>query len=347
MSVVFTQVTKAFGTEVAIGGLDLTVAPGSFTVITGPPKCGKSVLFRLLVGLETLDDGTIELDGVDISRMQPGQRKLGYVPQSFALYPNLNVRENIIYPLTLAKTTQAEIDRQLDRAVNMLSIRHLLDKTPDQLSGGEKQRTALARGLLKDANVFVLDDPLVGLDYKLRESLMEDLKKLRADIGATFIYATSDSVEALQLASDLVIMDIPGKILQHADPITTYRQPANARAMELLGFPRANLLPSKITGGKVVAGPLEIAVDYADQSDVTLGFRPEALQLSLASDGVGKVRLVEDIGSELIVYVDAGELSLTSVVSATAAKFALGDQVAISVASADVCLFDSHGALLQ
>lgn len=337
-------VSKRFGAEVALDQIEFAAADGSFTVICGPSKCGKSVLFRLLVGLETADAGVIELEGEDITHAQPGQRRIGYVPQSFALYPNLSVRDNIAYPLTLAKTPAAEIEQQVERACTMLSITHLLGKTPDQLSGGEKQRTALARGLLKNAKVFVLDDPLVGLDYKLRERLMDDLKELRSELGATFVYATSDSIEALRLASDLVVLDLHGKVQQQCDPVTAYRHPANARVMELLGFPRANLLSGTVAAGKIQAGPLTFALTANGASEVRVGFRPEALKLTTPTAGgaTARVHLVEDLGSEMVVYVDAAGQALTSVIAADANVPQLGEEIGINVAESDVHLFGLH-----
>ncbi|MBE7186250.1 MAG: ABC transporter ATP-binding protein, partial [Methylobacterium mesophilicum] len=174
MTVAFQSVTRTYKGRNALDGFELAVEPQSFTVICGPPAAGKSVLFRLLVGLEKPDAGRVLLAGRDITNLAPAERAIGYVPQSFALYPHLTVADNMAYPLRLAKAPREEVERRVDRAAGILSIRHLLGKTPDQLSGGEKQRVAVARGLLKDARVFVLDDPLVGLDYKLRERLMDE-----------------------------------------------------------------------------------------------------------------------------------------------------------------------------
>ncbi|MGO9810479.1 MAG: ABC transporter ATP-binding protein, partial [Isosphaeraceae bacterium] len=188
-SVAFRAVSKTYRGGAALDRFDLVVERESLTVICGPPGSGKSVLFRLLVGLETPDTGSIEIDGHDIAGLSAAQRPIGYVPQSFALYPHLRVYDNIAYPLTLARVPKDEIARRVDRAAGILSITHLLNKMPDQLSGGEKQRTALARGLLKEASLFVLDDPLIGLDFKLRERLMDELKSLRQELKATFLYA--------------------------------------------------------------------------------------------------------------------------------------------------------------
>ena len=303
----FKAVSKSYKNQTALDRFDLEVARQSFTVLCGPPKSGKSVLFRTLVGLEKPDAGRIELDGRDITDLPPAERSIGYVPQSFALYPHLTVFDNIAYPLALAGTARNETARRVDRAAGLLSITHLMNKTPDQLSGGEKQRTALARGLLKDATLFILDDPLVGLDYKLRERLMDELKGLREDLKATFLYATSDSLEALTVAQRLVVLD-RGRVVQHDDVIDLYHEPVHVRSLELVGFPRANVISGTAASGVVAAGPLRFPAP-ADLKDgaVSVGFRPEAIRLGQGRgiEGRGRVRLVENLGCELVVYVEA------------------------------------------
>lgn len=305
-AVSFRGVGKAFRGRPALDAVDLDIRPGSFTVLCGPPKSGKSVLCRVLVGLETPDAGSVSVGGRDITRLSPAARPIGYVPQSFALYPHFTVAANIAYALTLAGAPREEVRRRVDRAAALLSITHLLGKTPDQLSGGEKQRTALARGLLRDADVFVLDDPLVGLDYKLRERLMDELKALRQDLGATFVYATSDSLEALTMAQDLVVMDA-GRVVQHGDAIRLYDDPRHLRALELVGFPRANVIPGAVRDGMLAAGPLRVAARGLADGAVAVGLRPEALRRGSGAglDGVGRVTLVENLGGELVVYLEA------------------------------------------
>ena len=260
MSVTFEGVTRRFDGVDVIHDLHLEVPDGSFTVVTGPPKSGKSVLFRTLVGLETADAGRILINGEDIAEQKAPERRVGYVPQSFALYPHMSVARNIGYPMALARAPKGDIAERVDWAAAMLAISHLLDKTPDQLSGGEKQRVAVARGLLKEADVFVFDDPLVGLDYKLRERLMDDLRELREELGKTFLYGTADSVEAMTLATRLVVLD-GGRIVQEGATEEVYDEPRHPRAMELVGFPRANLLRGRIDEGVLRAGPIELPVE--------------------------------------------------------------------------------------
>lgn len=342
-SLAFRDLTKRYRGRPVIDHFDLDVEPQSFTVLCGPPKCGKSVLFRMLVGLEKPDAGQIMLGGEDITDRAPAARAIGYVPQSFALYPHLTVHDNIAYPLALAGVPRDEIARRVDRATSLLSIGHLVKKTPDQLSGGEKQRTALARGLLKDASLFVLDDPLVGLDYKLRERLMDELKALRHDLKATFLYATSDSLEALTMAQSLVVLD-RGRVIQQGDVIGLYHAPRHVRSLELVGFPKANVLTGVAAEGVVTAGPLRCPVGASvPDGPVTVGLRPEAIRLGPGRGvvGEGRVRLVENLGGELVVYVDAAGTDLVMSFPVTEAAAPVFDStIAFSFDPADLLVFD-------
>lgn len=345
-SISFQGVSKAYKGVPALDGVTLEVRAEGLTVLCGPPRSGKSVLCRLLAGLERPDAGRILLGGRDVTGLPPAERPVGYVPQSFALYPHLSVSDNIGYALALQKVAAAEIARRVDWAAGLLSITHLLKKTPDQLSGGEKQRTALARGLLRNAEVFVLDDPLVGLDYKLRERLMGELKDLRAELKATFLYATSDSLEALTMAQDLAVLDA-GRLVQHDEAIRLYDEPGHLRSLELVGFPRANVLDATVVNGMATAGPFRFPVRLpdAERNGIRVGLRPEALRHGTGRgiDGAGRVTLVENLGGELVVYLEAGGAQMVMAYPADAASTepGLGDDVALTIAPADVLLFDA------
>lgn len=325
--------SKRYGRRIALDGFDLAVADQSFTVLTGPPKSGKTTLLRIMAGLEAPDAGRVVAGGRDVTADGPAARPFGYVPQSFALYPHLTVRDNVAYPLALARAPRAAIDRAVDRAAAMLSIGHLMTKTPDQLSGGEKQRCAIARGLSRDAKVFLLDDPLVGLDYKLRERLMDELKDLRQTLGATFLYATSDSVEAMTMASDVAVIDA-GRIVQSGPVEAVYHRPAHARAMALLGFPRANLVPA------ASAGPL----GAPPAGTATLGIRPEALRLTPGGTDA-TVRLIEDLGGDVVAHLDARGLALTACLPADEAGW-LAEGATVGVTATDAVAFGADGARL-
>ncbi len=333
----FEGVSKAYRGVPALDRVDLDVAPGSFTVLCGPPRAGKSVLLRTLVGLEQPDAGRILFNGRDITDTPAADRTLGYVPQSFALFPHVSVFDNIAYPLVLQGVAKAEIARRVDEAAQLLRIGALLGKRPAQLSGGEKQRAAIARGILKNADIFILDDPLVGLDFKLRERLMDDLKDMRRALGATFIYATSDSLEALTMAETMAVLDA-GRLIQVGPVADVYEHPAHVRAAELIGFPRCNVLSGTASNGICVAGPFSFPVASGVAGPVQVAIRPEHLAVS---DGgaVGEVTLVEDLGAEAVVYLTIGGVGLVTLLPAIRARD-LGRTIALDLRAGAAMVFD-------
>ncbi len=325
----FQHIAKSYGATSVLSDINLTVETGDFMVVFGRPTSGKSVLVRLLTGLERPDQGRILLRGTDITYASPGERNIGYVPQSFALYPHLSVYANIAYPLKLAKASKAETDAAVQRASELLGISDLLKRKPDQLSGGQKQRVAIARGLVKQTNLYVLDDPLVGLDFKLRERLIDDLKRTQETLGVTFLYTTSDAVEAMMLASNIAVMDA-GVIAESGPPEQLYTIPMRAQSMKHIGFPQANFLDGTLSpgdgGSGIKTALFETGVTFtadetevvADGQSVTVGIRPEHILIGEdappgAIRTTAKVLLREDLGGEEIVYLNAEGILLTTV----------------------------------
>ncbi|PWE53093.1 ABC transporter ATP-binding protein [Metarhizobium album] len=343
------NVSKTFGKKKALDNVSLAVEEGSFTVMCGPPKAGKSLIFRILVGLETADEGRILLSGRDITDEPASRRNIGYVPQSFALYPHMSVFDNIAYPLHLAGAPREEVARKVDATVAMLSITHLVKKTPDQLSGGEKQRVAVARGLMKDAAVFVLDDPLVGLDYKLRERLMDEMKQLCEELRTTFFYATSDSLEALTLAQSFIVLD-DGRVVEKADVLSLYAEPQHVRSLELVGFPKANVLQATSAGGAVDLAGLKLAgPDGLAAGAVLAGIRPEDVRLdhSQALKTEGTVQIIEHLGSEIVVYLDVGGSPVTAAFAADGVVPPdLDSRIPVSVDPSRIMLFETASGRL-
>ena len=287
----------------------------TLTVLYGPSRAGKSVLLRVLVGLDQPDAGRILFDETDITALPAAARTIGYVPQSFALFPHMSVFDNIAYPLVLQGVSGGEIRSRVGQVAEMLRITSLLAQYPSQLSGGEKQRTAIARGTLKNASIFVLDDPLAGLDFKLRESLMDDLKDMRAELGATFLYATSDPLEALTVAERLIVLDA-GRIVETGTVEDIYYAPAHLRTAELVGYPRCNVLRGRLEGTTCVTALARFALAGAPQParDVAIAIRPEHVVFTPndkapghAIRGTGSIRLMENLGAESIVYLDVPE----------------------------------------
>ncbi|HHW84696.1 MAG TPA: ABC transporter ATP-binding protein [Chloroflexi bacterium] len=320
------HLAKSYGRKQILRDVNLSVEAGEFTVVFGLPASGKSVLVRLLTGLETPDQGSVLLRGADVTRLSAGERNIGYVPQSFALYPHFTVRQNIAYPLDLAHVAKAEIEPEVQRVAALLGIQELLDRKPDQLSGGQKQRVAIARGLVKRTDIYVLDDPLVGLDFKLRERLIDDLKRTQEMLKVTFIYTTSDAVESLMLASQIAVLD-GGEIIESGAPETLYANPQRTQTMHHVAFPQANLVGGLLrqqSGVQIIETSAFRTGFMREQpgqpgGEVQIGIRPEHIRIGQPR-GAGwlthnaKVLLREDLGGEEIVYLDANGLVLTTVV---------------------------------
>lgn len=324
------NISKGYSGTPVLTELTFSAMPGDLTVVYGPPASGKSVLVRVLTGLEQPDSGRIILRGQDMTHEAPAERNIGYVPQSFALYPHLSVRANISYPLDLAHVPAAETREVVATAAAMLNIEEHLDKKPDQLSGGQKQRVAIARGIAKRTDFFVLDDPLAGLDFKLREQLVDDLRGLNAATGASILYVTSDVIEAMTLADELAVLTA-GTVIEHGLPETLYREPRNLGTMGLVGFPPANFLRGSLEwrdgaiwcATSLFAFPADVPSN-TPPGDVVVGFRPERINHSHRTgdhDGANgrtlqfsaSIVLREDLGGEDIVYLTAGGESLTMV----------------------------------
>ncbi len=324
----FRDVTKEYRRKPVLEGLNFAIEAGTFTVIFGAPGCGKSVLLRLMIGLEKPTSGHIFMRDQEVTNVAPGERNIGYVPQMFALYPHYKVYDNIAYPLNLMGLPHRDADSIVRQAAEMLHITHLLQKYPDQLSGGEKQRVALARGIVKQTNLYVLDDPLTGLDFKLREQLFDDLQATQRALRATFVYTTSDPLEALMLAEHIIVLD-GGRVIEAGPLGQVYAAPQHARTMELLGFPTANFLKGTVEtrDGQVwcKTALFEFRLNGDQTSSVTKGqevsvaVRPQALKLNPEqAEGLcifpAQVVLQEDLGGELVVHLESGGLHLLSVV---------------------------------
>ncbi|MBV8868560.1 MAG: ABC transporter ATP-binding protein [Acetobacteraceae bacterium] len=336
-------ITKSYGRSRALDRVGLDMAPERLTVVCGPPGSGKSVLFRLIMGLERPDAGRIVVDQADITDLPPARRMIGYVPQSFALFPHMSVFDNVAYPLRLQGVDRTAVARRVAQAAEVLRITKLLAKRPSELSGGEKQRAALARGILKDAHVFILDDPLVGLDFKLRESLMEDLAEMRARLGATFLYATSDPLEALMMADDLVVLDA-GRVVDADRVDAVYATPRHLRAAELVGFPRCNVIPGQLRDGACATALLGFPVTPAGSgsADVAVAIRPEQITLAEnAPTGTGTVRLLENLGAECVVHFTAsGESLVTTAPSRAVAHLDIGAPYPFRLRPEGLLVFD-------
>jgi multiple sugar transport system ATP-binding protein len=309
------------GANTVIEALDLEVEPGEFIVLLGPSGCGKSTLLHTIAGLIDVADGSIEIGGQDMTWADPKDRGIALVFQSYALYPTMNVERNLSFGLRINGTPKAEIARRVARASEMLQLEPLLKRRPAQLSGGQRQRVAIGRAIVREAEVFLFDEPLSNLDAKLRTELRRELKQLHKRLGATMIYVTHDQVEAMTLATRTAVMR-GGVIQQIGTPAQVYAQPANLFVAAFLGSPGMNLLKGKLErSGDCVrfSTPyLDLDVSHypfkaepAAGLPCVLGIRPEDVQLGEESGHRASISLIEPMGNHRVIWLeyDGGQMS--------------------------------------
>ncbi|MGB7757169.1 MAG: ABC transporter ATP-binding protein [Salinisphaera sp.] len=313
-------VSKSFGRERVLDDINVSAGEAQLLVVCGLPSTGKTTLARIICGLEQPDAGTVRIADQDITGLKPASRNIGYVPQSFALFPNMSVYKNIAYPLLRARQKKSDIVAQVRHMAEMLGIDSLLDNRVDQISGGQKQRVAIARGLVKQCALYVLDDPLVGLDFKLREQLALDLRLLQKQIGATFLYLTGDPLEPLMLGDNVAVL-ADGRVQENAPAVDAYKSPKSDAMARVLGLPRANFIEAPLTdeGRRVSCDLFELQIDDPSSAPHTsdrirLMIRPEHVGYDNApTDAVqfsAEVRLIEDIGVDSVIHLQtaAGKL---------------------------------------
>jgi ABC-type sugar transport system ATPase subunit len=345
-------ISKAYKRKPVLSDVNLAIESGTFTVIFGGPGSGKSILQRLIVGLEKPDSGRVLLRGRDATGVIPSARNIGYIPQSFALYPHYSVFENIAYPLTLAGASRDDAKPVVGQAADLLKITHLLEKTPNQLSGGEKQRVAIARGIVKDTEIFIFDDPLTGLDFKLREQLFDDFRRLRDALNATFIYTTSDALETLMMADEIAVL-AEGRITEHGPTQAIFDKPQHAWTMRSLGFPESTLFEGTLHNGsdgyecrtKLFNFAVDLKSEGTPPATVVVGIRPQDLSVneSLAPNWIStpaSIILQEDLGGELALYLEKDGLSFESVLPHRKDHLLSGDEAVISVDPEKLVIFD-------
>jgi len=328
------------GDREIIRDLDLHVEPGEFLVLLGPSGCGKSTLLHSIAGLVDLEAGAIEIGGRDMTGADPSERGIGMVFQSYALYPTMTVEANMSFGLRIAGTPKAEIRRRVARAAEMLQLDALLSRKPSQLSGGQRQRVAIGRALVREAQVFLFDEPLSNLDAKLRAELRRELKLLHQTLGSTMIYVTHDQVEAMTLASRIVVME-KGRIQQIGTPAEVYERPTNRFVAGFLGAPAMTFIDGELDGtGRFCGNGIELPLPAAAaRGTAVLGVRPE--HVDIRDDGPlrGEVSLVEPMGNHEVVWLRCGGHAIPALVH-DLRRFAPGQQVRFAIDAARVSLFD-------
>ncbi|SFR19603.1 ABC transporter ATP-binding protein [Poseidonocella sedimentorum] len=354
------SVEKTYGNGYkAVHGIDLTVEEGEFMVLVGPSGCAKSTTLRMIAGLETITGGEVRIGDTVVNDLVPGKRGIAMVFQNYALYPHMKVRRNLSFGLRLKRLRKDRIERATEEVSGVLEIEALLDRLPKQLSGGQAQRVALGRALIKQPEVFLFDEPLSNLDAKLRASMrvrITDLHKRLRDEGrpATVVYVTHDQVEAMTMGDRICVMK-DGHIMQIADPATLYQRPANAFVAGFIGMPEMNLNRAVLTrgdGAMLTLGTQSIALPaecagriHAPDGPVTLGIRPQHLDV-VAPGTVGAfdatITNLEFMGHEVNLHAEAEGAGFVAVIASENFDTALarGDRVGLSPRPRNIHIFD-------
>ncbi len=303
------KVVKRFGEITVIHGVDLTIENGEFCVFVGPSGCGKSTLLRMVAGLEETTEGAIRIGDRDVTHIDPSERGVVMVFQTYALYPHMTVAENMGFGLRMTGHPRAEIDRKVAEAARILKLEPLLDRKPKALSGGQRQRVAIGRAIVRGPEVFLFDEPLSNLDAELRVEMRVEIARLHREIGATMIYVTHDQVEAMTLADKIVVLRA-GRIEQVGAPLHLFHDPDNRFVAGFIGSPSMNFVRGRVAGaGSVQADglaatlPTGVALPGAG-AEVTVGLRPQ--HLSLAAGDSHRVEITEALGGQTFIHVTAG-----------------------------------------
>lgn len=356
--IVLRSITKTYGSHMAIPGLDLEVAKGSFVTLLGPSGCGKTTTLRIVAGLEQASAGTLSLGGRCVYSssegifVPPEKRGLGFIFQSYALWPNMKVDRNITLALTEARMAAKDVRNRLEDALAKVQLKGLEDRYPSELSGGQQQRVAVARLIAARNSILLMDEPLSNLDAKLRTEMRRELKKLHADLGATTIYVTHDQVEALTM-SDVIVVMKDGMIAQQGTPHELYHQPASLFVAEFIGDPKINILPGHMGGD--AHGPramfadfsMPIAEGFDADGPVTFAIRPEHVEIHskpVAGAVAAVVDIVQPMGSQTIVSLTVNGHPVTALIP----KFAqsLGqEKVWVSFNPEHMLVFDKAESL--
>ncbi|WEK05091.1 MAG: ABC transporter ATP-binding protein [Candidatus Devosia phytovorans] len=332
-SISLKNVKKSFGEVHIIPDISLDIKDGEFVVFVGPSGCGKSTLLRLIAGLEDTTGGTILLDGQDMTKAPPARRGLAMVFQSYALYPHMTVRDNIAFPLKMAKAPKEVIDQKVEYAARTLNLSSYLDRRPRALSGGQRQRVAIGRAIVREPKAFLFDEPLSNLDAALRVNMRLEITELHQQLKTTMIYVTHDQVEAMTMADRIVVLNA-GNVEQFGSPLDLYKKPANRFVAGFIGSPKMNF----------VDGP-----EASKHNAHSIGVRPEHVAISkTAVPGAwkGKVGVAEQLGSDTFLHVHVDGMELMTVRTDGDQTFNHGDDVYLTPDPTRIYKFDAAGKAL-
>jgi len=370
----FREVTKDFGKSQVIHGFSADIEDGEFLVLLGPSGCGKSTMLRMIAGLADVSSGTIEFDGAVINDLEPKERQIAFVFQSYALYPHMSVFDNIAFPLIMDRfkpwyhvpivnsiarrviRNTPEVRDKVHQVAAMLELEPMLNRRPRTLSGGQRQRVAVARALVRNPEVYLLDEPLSNLDAKLRTQMRSEITELYRKVKKSFIYVTHDQVEAMTMATKIIVMN-EGQIRQIGTPDEIYHRPADTFVARFIGSPPMNLIPVEASGSTMIlAGGQEFSLSTSppQTGKLLLGVRPEQVRVGPQGEGlVATVESVENLGAEAILTlrfaakntssVESDEKVLAKVEGSSSAR--PGDTLGVSFESSSVRWFDPDSQL--
>jgi multiple sugar transport system ATP-binding protein len=337
----------------AVKGIDLEIGDGEFMVLVGPSGCGKSTTLRMLAGLEEVNSGRILIGDRDVTNIPPKDRDIAMVFQNYALYPHMSVAENMGFALKMAKVDSGERERRVKEAAALLGLTDYLERKPKALSGGQRQRVAMGRAIVRQPQVFCMDEPLSNLDAKMRVQTRTDIAKLQADLGVTTVYVTHDQVEAMTMGDRVAVMSA-GELQQVDTPLNLYSKPVNLFVAGFIGSPQMNLLEAKASDGQAKIGgylvPVDPTASHKMSGDITVGVRPEAWRLVTASEGglPVQVTVVEELGSDSFVYGTSDvEGTPSNIIVRVPAREQVrkGDTLYVTTDPRDVHVFDSATGL--
>ncbi|MFC6875013.1 ABC transporter ATP-binding protein [Halobellus marinus] len=340
------EFTTEYGSEVAVDDIDVTIDDQSFVTIVGPSGCGKTTLLRMLSGLESPTTGEVYFDETQVTTLPPQDRNISMVFQDIALFPFKTVEKNILYGIKYTDMGEEKGKERVREIATMLQIDEHLDKKPGQLSGGQQQRVALARALIRDPDLFLLDEPMSDLDAQLKIEMRAELKKLHQEFPVTTVYVTHDQEEALTLSDKVVILN-DGKVMQASSPGDVYENPENMFVAEFIGSPKINIIETRVEGSTLTDGTFELpitetAVDNFGDSQY-IGIRPPILYPVEDEDAAkfsGTIRMIENYGKETVLHVTVPQIEREMRVNISSKDFAVGDDIYLNFDCENVDVFD-------
>jgi inositol-phosphate transport system ATP-binding protein len=332
------ELRKAWGEVVAVDDLDLVIEHGEFVALLGPSGCGKSTTLFLLAGIYAPTAGEVRFDGLVVNEVEAKDRNVGIVFQSYALYPHMTVRRNIMFPLKFKRVAEDDARRRAEDAARLVHVEELLDRVPAQMSGGQQQRVALARALVKEPQLLLLDEPLSNLDATLRLTMRSEIKSLQRQLGVTTILVTHDQLEATTMADRIICMRA-GRIEQMGSPDDLYLRPNSLFVAGFIGAPPINLLQGTASEGRIEVNRMTLPYSGPTQGSVVLGIRPEALRLG--ADGIGgRIADIEPMGRETLYLVESDLGPLRVLEAGSSVRHRIADRVAITFTPEDTLVFD-------